>query len=147
MIYLQFLGMWCKIRETLGISSKLMGGKLRASCVSCFFALQPSSLPFDGHQKCLDPIQNPFVSWGKRHCQPSTPSYAIHNRATSCRTIGPIWNLPNWISIAKPNHRDQGLDPKHPNVCWLDPFFLVFFLGQQTNVLLGDKISSPNFRC
>ena len=59
MIYRQFLGMWSKIRETLGNSSKFMGGKLRASCVSCFFfALQPSSLPFDGHQKCLDPIQN-----------------------------------------------------------------------------------------
>ena len=82
------------------------------------------------------------ITVGKRHCQPSTPSTIEPRPVEQSVQFGT-----SPIGSAKPNHRDQGLDPKHPNVCWLGPFFLVFFLGQQTNVLLGDKISSPNFRC
>ena len=73
--------------------------------------------------------------------------YAIHNRATSRRTIGPIWNEPPQLDL-NCKAKSLGLGPRpyyalfhntshlHQNlVGWLDPLVSCVFSW------------SPNFRC
>ena len=119
-------------------------------CLMFFFALQPSSLPFDGHQKCLDPIQNPFVSWGKRHCQHSTPSTIeprpVQNNRSNLERSSPIGSpmLSQIMGIRAPTRNIHGLlrfvsqhPPSASEFGWLARSlgFLCFFLVSQLSLL------------
>ena len=150
MIYRQFLGMWSKIREMLGNSSKFMGGKLRASCVSCFFFLHCN------HPLCLlmgtrnawiqyKTIQNPFVSWGKCGGKALPTFYAIHNRATSRRTIGPIF-LERSSPVGSPLlSQIIGIRASTQMFVGSIPCFLCFFLVNKPMFCLVTKSPVPTF--
>lgn len=90
-------------------------------------------------------IQNPFVSWGKCGGKALPTFYAIHNRATSRRTIGPIF-LERSSPVGSPLlSQIIGIRASTQMFVGSIPCFLCFFLVNKPMFCLVTKSPVPTF--